>query len=94
MPTLVLPGVQCAIGRLTSRSSQYLLKLSSGTGHVSIYGSTRSSRTTIGKPWTRRKSMSLVMKIEQPDRRAVEACRASGVFKPVSARRRAASSHS
>ena len=43
----------------------------------------RSSKTTIGNPWTRRKSVSLVMKSAQPTRRAIAAWRASGVLKPV-----------
>ena len=54
--------------------------------------SRRSSRMVTGRSSTRRKSVSLVMKSVHSACKAVTAWRASGVFKPVAARRRAVSS--
>ena len=58
---------------VTSRFSQCSLKLSSGKGQASVYASIRSSKIATGNPWTRRKSVSLVIKRAQPALRAVAA---------------------
>ena len=61
--------------------------------HTCPHYQSKSSKTVVGNSRIRRKSLSLVMKSAQPAHRAVAAWRASGVPKPVSARRRAASSN-